>query len=309
MEFREQTWGHLPPMAREIRESGRAELDGGGEDRPNPDVMNRRRFLTLAAAVPAATVLPAQAATASKRKKGVGVVAKADGKWLPVIEKLKARWFYSWGSNKPENVPGNVDFIPMVWGYWGDRAGIAKAGAAAKAAGIRELLGFNEPDQHDQSNLTVEKALAAWPELMKTGLRLGSPGCVHPDREWMKAFMEGVEKQKLRVDFVCVHSYGGTDANAFMKRLESVHKLYQKPLWITEFACGDWEAKSVAQNRHRPEQVLKFMKEVLPKLEKCPFVERYAWFPAGANSAALGTSALFDPAGELTPLGKFYQSV
>jgi hypothetical protein len=91
--------------------------------------------------------------------------------------------------------------------------------------------------------------------------------------------------------------------------LESVHKLYKKPLWITEFACGDWEAKSVAQNRHRPEQVLKFMKEVLPKLEKCAFVERYAWFPAGANSAALGTSALFDPAGELTPLGKFYQSV
>ena len=271
--------------------------------------MNRRHFLSLAAAAPFANALPLQAAGHGKRKKGLGIVAKADGKWLPVIKQLNARWFYSWGSNQPKGVPATVDFIPMIWGYWGNPSGIAKAGAAAKAAGITELLGFNEPDQHDQSNLTVEKALATWPELMNTGLRLGSPGCVHPDREWMKAFMAGVTKQKLRVDYVCVHSYGGTDANAFMKRLEEVHKLFQRPLWITEFACGDWEAKSVAQNRHKPELVLKFMKEVLPRLEKCSFVERYAWFPAGAESAALGTSALFNKAGELTPLGTFYQSV
>jgi hypothetical protein len=271
--------------------------------------MNRRRFLTLAAAAPFATALPLQAASRRSRKKGLGIVAKEDGKWLPVIRQVNARWFYSWGGSQPKGVPAGVEFIPMVWGYWGDRAGIARIGAAAKAAGIRELMGFNEPDQHDQSNLTVEKALAVWPELMKTGLRLGSPGCVHPDREWMRAFMEGVDMQKLRVDFVCVHSYGGTDANAFMNRLEQVHKQFKRPLWITEFAVGDWEAKSVAQNRHKPALVLKFMKEVLPRLEKCPFVERYAWFPAGADSAALGTSALFDKAGELTPLGRFYQSV
>ncbi|MEI6177564.1 MAG: glycosyl hydrolase, partial [Verrucomicrobiota bacterium] len=209
----------------------------------------------------------------------------------------------------PKGVPAGVDFVPMIWGYWGNQAGIAKTGAAAKEAGINELLGFNEPDHRDQSNLTVEKALAAWPELMKTGMRLGSPGCAHPDGEWMKEFMAGVEKQKLRVDFICVHSYGGTDANAFMKKLQSVHKLFARPLWITEFACGDWQAKSVAQNRHKPEQVLKFMEQVLPQLESSSFVERYAWFPAGADSAALGTSALFDKTGELTPLGKFYQSV
>ena len=272
-------------------------------------VINRRRFLTLAAAAPFAMADPAHAATHDKRKKGIGIVTREDGKWLPAIKQLNARWFYSWGSNKPKDVPADVDFIPMIWGSLGGQAGIAKTGAAAKEAGISELLGFNEPDQHDQSNLTVEKALAAWPELMKTGLRLGSPGCVHPDNEWMKSFMAAVKKQKLRVDFICMHSYGGTDANAFMNQLQNVHKLFDRPLWITEFACGDWEAKSVAQNRHKPEQVLKFMKQVLPQLERSSFVERYAWFPAGADSAALGTSALFNKEGELTPLGKFYQSV
>ncbi len=272
-------------------------------------MMNRRRFLTLAAAAPFAVAPPAHAATSSKRKKGIGIATSEDGKWLSVIKQLNARWFYSWGSNKPSNVPADVDFIPMIWGYSGDQASIGKTGAAAKEAGIPELLGFNEPDHQDQSNLTVEKVLGVWPELMKTGLRLGSPGCAHPDGEWMKAFMAGVKKQKLRVDFICVHSYGGTDANAFMKQLQMVHKFFDRPLWITEFACGDWEAKNVVQNRHKPEQVLKFMKQVLPQLERCSFVERYAWFPAGADSAALGTSALFDKSGELTPLGKFYQSV
>ncbi len=271
-------------------------------------MMNRRQFLSLATAAPLAVSLPATAAPDRRsKKKGVGTVARKDGHWLKTIRQLDCRWFYSWGSNKPEGVPAGVDFIPMVWGYWGQKAEIARAGEAAKQVGIKELLGFNEPDEKSQSNLSVEKALDAWPLLMETGLRLGSPGCVHPDREWMKAFMEGVKKRKLRVDFVTMHSYGGTDVEAFMNRLEAVRKLFRRPIWITEFAVGDWQAKSVAQNRHKPEMVLRFMEKLLPRLERCSFLERYAWFPAGPDSAALGTSALFDKSGALTPLGKVYQ--
>ena len=51
----------------------------------------------------------------------------------------------------------------MVWGYWGQDASLAKLGEKAKATGQRHLLGFNEPDGKDQANLSVEKALAAWP--------------------------------------------------------------------------------------------------------------------------------------------------
>lgn len=271
--------------------------------------MNRRHFLTLAATAPFAISSPALAAATRGRKKGLGIVAKAGGKWPERLTSLKADWFYSWGGRKPEGVPEGVDFIPMVWGFWGNREAIAKTALAAKAEGSRELLGFNEPDEKKQANLKVETVLSLWPELMNSGLRLGSPGCVHPDGDWMKAFMKGVEERKLRVDFVCVHSYGGTSADAFKKRLESVHRMYRRPIWITEFACGDWEAKSPAANRHKPAAVLKFMQQILPWLEKCDFVERYAWFPAGPDSAALGTSALFDKNGALTPLGEYYRSV
>ena len=37
------------------------------------------------------------------------------------------------------------------------------------------LLGFNEPDRSDQSNMTVEEAIALWPQLVQKSNRLGSP--------------------------------------------------------------------------------------------------------------------------------------
>jgi len=157
--------------------------------------------------------------------------------------------------------------------------------------------------------MTVEDALALWPELMKTGLRLGSPGCVHPDREWMKAFMAGVAERQLRVDFVTVHSYGGLSADALMNRLEAVHNLFNRPVWITEFGVGDWQAKTRAGNRYRPEQVVKFLEQLLPRLDRADFVERYAWFPAGPDNRALGPCALFNDDGSLTPVGEAYAAV
>jgi len=269
--------------------------------------MNRRQFLALTGLAAPASALAAPSRSPSP-KKGLGIVARDDQQWRKPLQQVASRWFYSWGAGKPKDVPAGIDFVPMIWGYWGNDASIAKAGADAKAAGLKELLGFNEPDQKQQSNLSVEKVLAVWPQLMKTGLRLGSPGCVHPDREWMKEFMKGVKERDLKVDFVCVHSYGGTDADAFIRRLEAVHAMYDKPPWTTEFAGGDWLPKTVAENRHKPAQVADFMRKVLPKLDALGFVERYAWFPAGENSAALGTSALFKKDGTLTPLGEIYRS-
>jgi hypothetical protein len=272
-------------------------------------MISRRRFLqqtSAAAALAAAPSFAAESTLPGSPKKGLGITTKSPD-WARKLRDLRCPWFYSWGANIPAGVPAGTSFVPMVWGYWGNKQGIEKAAKAAKDAGIKNLLGFNEPDQKSQANLSVEKALDLWPILMETGLRLGSPGCVHPDRDWMKEFMDGVEKRKLRVDFICVHSYGGPNADALVKRLEQVHRMFDRPLWITEFAVGDWDAKSAETHRHRPDTVLRFMDEVLPRLDRLDFVERYAWFPAGQDNRALGTSALFDAQGKLTRLGQRYR--
>jgi len=271
-------------------------------------ILSRREILRLSllASLGASATSFAAPSRSGSTKKGLCLKATGD-KLEQRLSKLNCKWFYNWGSKMPQGVPAGVDFKPMIYGYWGGKEGLLKAGQRAKAAGIKELLGFNEPDKKNQSNMSVEKALRVWPLLMETGLRLGSPACVHPDGEWMKAFMAGVKKQKLRVDFVTVHSYGGPNPAELEKRLRRIQKMYQKPIWITELAVGDWGAKTVQANKHKPEKVLRFMEAMLPKFDKMGFIERYSWFPAGQKSAPLGTSALFDAKGNLTRLGECYR--
>jgi hypothetical protein len=281
-------------------------------------MITRRKFLSLAATSAAALSIagcerpsmpPNEMLMKGSKKKGLGQSTK-NPNWANRLSDLNCKWFYSWNSAIPDGVPQGVDFIPMMYRYAGDmdQEKLANAVASAQKAGVGDLLGFNEPEKKNQGNMTMEQVLDAWPLLMETGLRLGSPGCVHPDKEWMIEFMAAVKERNLRVDFICAHSYGGPNAESLVKRLEKVHKMFdERPIWITEFAVGDWEAKSAETNRHKPDAVLRFMESVLPKLDKLDFVERYAWFPAKPTSLPLGTSALFDAEGRLTRLGECYR--
>ena len=277
-------------------------------------MLTRRKFINLSASAAALSLAACQRRaepaadhlSRGSKKKGPGQSIK-NPEWARRLEATRSKWFYSWNSSIPGEIPKGVEFIPMIYRYGGDAKAIADAAASAKAAGITELLGFNEPDKAKQGNMTLEETLDAWPLLMETGMRLGSPGCTHPDTEWMIEFMAKVKERGLRVDFVCVHSYGGPNPDSLVNRLEKVHQLFGLPLWITEFAVGDWNAKSVEENRHKPETVLRFMEGVLPMLDKLDFVERYAWFPAKTTSIPLGSSALFDAEGGLTRLGECYR--
>lgn len=274
--------------------------------------MNRRQLIQLsllAALAPAGQIHAApkpRKGAGGSSKKGLGIGGRAPN-WSERLEELRCKWFYTWTPNMPGDTPRGITFVPMVSKYDGNPQAVNNAEGSAKKSGAKEILCFNEPDQKSQGDMTVEQALAAWPILQKTGLRLGSPACVHPDNAWMTAFMEGAKKKSLKVDFVCIHSYGAPNADAFIKRLHAIHKLYDKPIWITEFAVGDWNAKSVAENQHKPDEILRFMEEVLPQLDKLDFIERYAWFPANVDSKPLGTSALHDATGKITRLGECYR--
>ena len=246
--------------------------------------------------------------TRHSEKKGFCTVVRDDGAWLKKVNALNARWFYCWGATRPEQTPPEIEFTPMIWGRPGKKTQekLERIKAAGERGQIRYLLGFNEPDENSQSNMSVKEALNLWPKLMQPNLPLGSPSCVHPDRQWMKEFMAGVKERELRVDFICVHSYGPPNAQALISRLRQVHKLFERPIWITELAVGDWNARDVAENKHRPETIARFMRELLPRLERLDFVHRYAWFSAKPDNKALGTSALFNEDGSLTDLGRIY---
>jgi hypothetical protein len=205
----------------------------------------------------------------------------------------------------PEDIPDGIEYVPMIWGKWSCTQSTVKKLVSQKHT---TLLGFNEPGAKKQANLTVEQAIKLWPILMESGMRLGSPANIHADGVWMKAFMKEVDRRGYRVDFIAVHSYMGMDSQHFLRRLGKIHQLYNKPLWITEFAVADWEARVDKANIYSPEHVSDFMETVVPKLEQLDYIERYAWFSSPVVVPSLAPSALFRPDGTLTSLGNLYAS-
>jgi hypothetical protein len=194
---------------------------------------------------------------------------------------LKAGWYYSWYIDPGK--PVDAEFVPMIahgkdansWYY--DRIMALKSQGKVKC-----LLGFNEPERKAPGgDISVDKAIDAWPLFEKTGLRLGSPAPAFDDagRKWLDAFMTRAAEKKLRVDFICLHWYGDVAdpqaAAKFAGWLNGIHQKYNKPVWITEFAGLNWGWL------HHPiteEMNEKFIAELEPQMEKTKWIERYCWF-------------------------------
>ena len=190
-----------------------------------------------------------------------------------------------------------------------------------KAGRVKRFLGFNEPDKNDQANMSYTAALKYWPELELLNIPLCSPACANPEGidddsvqcvtgTWMRDFMQEADRRGYRIDYIGTHWYGSPNPDSFKRKMVRIYEKYgRRPLLITEFAPADWSAKTTAQNRHSPEKVLAFMKEVLPWIEAQNWIAGYAWFSFETRDAAGTSSALFDEHGKLTTCGRFYTSV
>jgi len=244
---------------------------------------------------------------------------------LPRLKKVKPYWSYSWGWDQVVGQPSQVEFVPMTWGAWSKddlRKGLnSKVMPYIKTGRVKRFLGFNEPDKSDQANMPYQAALQYWPILESLNIPLCSPACANPEglndgtvqgvkSTWMVDFMREADRLGYRVDYIGVHWYGGTDVADFKAKMKRIYEKYgRRPLLITEFAPADWQAKTLAQNRMKSHLVLDFMKQVLPWLEKQNWVAGYAWFSFEHNEPFGHTSSLFDGKGNLTALGRYYQSV
>jgi len=274
------------------------------ETAPSPTPSSSSVPPTTTTTVAPAPPPPAQPVVASV-KKGVSTwnfdgVTKALGD-------VRAGWYYTWGST-PEGVtaPPNVEFVPMVWGEKSmDQANLDRAKANGKA-----LLGFNEPDFAEQSNMTPERALDLWPKLQETGLRLGAPSVgVGGDKAggWLDRFMTGAAQRGLRVDFIPIHWYGGDFSAAAVGQLksyvEAVHARYGKPVWLTEYALIDFSGGSPRFPSLQEEAA--FARGSSAMLESLPYVERYAWFALPADKPT-GTG-LYLPGGTPNQAGEAYR--
>jgi RNA polymerase sigma factor (sigma-70 family) len=245
-------------------------------------------------------------AVATSAKKGVGVWKFTGAK--AALENVGAGWYYDWASQN-NDVPGpaDVEFVPMIWGRQNLTSATLKQ---AKSEG-KVLLGFNEPDMDGQANMSVEDALAAWPQLEATGMRLVSPAVAYGGDTaggWLDRFMTGAGSKGLRVDAIALHWYGSdfsaASVNQFLGYVDAVHKRYGKPIWITEFGLMNF---SGSPKYPTDAQKVTFIKGATAGLEKRSFVERYAWFglPAVGDSVDFG---LYRDGDSPTEAGKAYRA-
>jgi Glycosyl hydrolase catalytic core len=224
--------------------------------------------------------------------KGVANSACAD------LATLKVSWWYNW-TTSPSGC-ASPPFVPMVWGHTGKEqsaSGIAAEITAAVSAGYDAVLGFNEPDNTGQSNLSVGTAVSLWPSFNHASIRIGSPATQGNGAglTWIQSFMKQIDADAggaLRVDFIATHWYGwnagSCDAKAanlesWIKQIEAIPG--NRPIWLTEWGCLNDSNPDAAT-------VQAFYSGAVAMFAKHPRVERYAWYPWTTNNELVDAGAL-----------------
>lgn len=222
-------------------------------------------------------------------KKGVSVSRYGDGsqEGADRLNDLGIGWYYNWGVIDPDDKI-EAEFVPMIWGAGNVNENTLKNIKEGYEAGkYNYLLTFNEPDAAGagiSSNITVDQALALWPQLEALGIPLSSPAPTDYSTGWLDEFMSKAKALGYRIDFIALHCYQDFSAydahNLLKKKLTAIYEKYQLPIWITEFAAIDisvWGGSS--GNPACTQDAAKlYIKNVTDVLESLGFVERYAWF-------------------------------
>ncbi|KAK9834864.1 hypothetical protein WJX81_004590 [Elliptochloris bilobata] len=237
---------------------------------------------------------------------------------------------YSFGNNGPlmeACFEAGVEYMPII-GHNGGLFGVGTNNLTEVfsirtfPSNTRHILGFNEPNDPNQGNMTAELAAANWPLVEAVAahykLSIVSPvpsKCSHEDCfnqhpfTWWDHFFANCTiffNRTCRVDVMAVHYYVPCDIGYMKQFIDQVKTRYSRPVMVTGWGC--WNA--TASVRH----AATFMRQAMAIMDDDPRVLRYAWWtplPSQEGSYDMGTgpNALYYGEGNatyLSPLGKIY---
>jgi hypothetical protein len=256
-------------------------------------------FLPLALGAP-------QLAPLAERKKGISLACGYEdlARMARETAALEVAWLWNWGTDPP--VFARIESVPTLW----DASVIGQP----LGGNSRWLLGFNEPDQYDQANLTPAAAALAWGAVERDypDRLLTSPQVVRPEDHWLERWYTAYQAQNggraPRVDALAIHTYWGQNRAAYEEQVTYYVALAQAwgvpEVWVTEFTLAPELDRTL-------QATLDDLQAYLDFLDAQPTVTRYAIWTNRVECSNYAPNTFFDTPlyaanGQLTAMGHMY---
>jgi len=217
----------------------------------------------------------------------------------------KVQWYYTWS---PSSFDTDLEFVPMFWGETSINEWQSTINSTIRNRHVTSALGFNEPQQQGQANLSPTDGASLWKTyiepLKSQGIRLGSPApsSAPSGKQWLLDWLTQCDGG-CTVDFIALHWYD-INSTAFINYLEDFHNTFQRPLWVTEWACQNFND---ANEQCSQQDIVDFMNATESFMDSTDWVERYAWFGAMIDMSGVNQDdSLMDSTGKINTLGEQY---
>ncbi|KAB8349403.1 hypothetical protein FH972_023430 [Carpinus fangiana] len=213
-------------------------------------------------------------------------------------------WWYDWTPSPDSSTTGPIP-VSMLWGSGNNGEEDAKRfGEFQQLTDAPQyLLGFNEPDctgADTSANMDVGQGIDLWNQYIAPmgdkGSLLGSPSmCLQKDESWLQDFKNAGPSRDW--DFTAIHVYK-PDMDGVQQDIDHYWDTYQKPIWVTEFACVyDQDSFTACTDQG---QINQWINDVVDLFENNEHVMGYAytdggglgdaWLPTNEDGSALSES-------------------
>jgi hypothetical protein len=192
--------------------------------------------LTFTSPLPAAHLVYLPLYTHPIHKRGISLACGYEdmARLERETQALGVSWLWNWQTDPP--VFEGIESVPCVWGaaYIGKPLG----------GNSEWVIGFNEPEQRDQANMTPAAAALTWRDLEDAypDRKLTSPQVVQPDARWLEEWYAAYVVyygQAPRLDALAIHTYIGNDIEDYKRQVLYYIDLAKKwgvpEVWITEW--------------------------------------------------------------------------
>ncbi len=216
---------------------------------------------------------------------------KGQAGYLANVAEMKGNWGYNWGRSTTVTLQAGFVYNPMQWGNFNWDLGSGQGPLEQFLSEWRRqdqgmyLLGFNEPDQAGQANMTVEQAITLWPRLERMDMPLVAPVPANTESAWMVDFMAEAQARGYRMDVIANHHYANADGgnpDGMISRLQNLNTTYGRPVWLTEFGIVDWNGTG----NWTEEDNYNWLAEFMWRAESLPWLQRHSLFIFTASTTS-----------------------